>query len=179
MRALGWIGSQTIEYDRAYAGDRQDALPRLAAELVARKPKLINAPPLVAAMAAKRATQTIPIVFGTGRTRHRHQFHRQLAVAQTPRAAARDHAARSAHLVHKVLKGAMPADRPVEQPVRFELIVNLRTAKALGLKVPQPVLLRADRGIEQSASHPVRRRVLAKCPHPWSLRVEIRPCLAP
>ncbi len=69
MRQLGWIEGQNIVYDRVQADDRPQMLARLAAELVARKPELIYAPPSTAALAAKQATQTIPIVFATWQTR--------------------------------------------------------------------------------------------------------------
>jgi len=274
MRSLGWVDGGTVVYDRAYADDEQERLPQLAAALVARRPAVIYAPPTPSAIAAKRSTDTIPIVFGavwdpvgsglvkslsnpggnvTGvcvfaeslapkrlqilleifprlkrigwlgdATDPTTKFDRQVlepiaasrgiaivtAEAANPAgvdsaveqlvaaqvdviytgtspllynvrdrvialAAARrvplvayrsqladagalfaygaslaDQIRRSARVVDKVLHGARPGEMPVEQASLFELVINLRAARALGIAIPKMVLLRADRVIE-------------------------------
>ncbi len=60
----------------------------------------------------------------------------------------RDPYRRAAYFVDKILKGVQPSTLPVEQPIKFELVVNLQTAKALGVKIPPSILIQADRAIE-------------------------------
>jgi putative ABC transport system substrate-binding protein len=269
MRQLGWIEGQNITFDRVYADDRMEDLSQRAAELVARRPDLIYAPPQPAALAARRATASIPIIFaaatdpvgadlvaslarpggnatGIGRfdslapkslqllremlprlrrvglvgasgdprfaldrdalkqllgaglqaipaqspaeveaelqtlvksgveaifTTSSLLFNRRERVIEltlpqrvpvvghrgemaeagallsySPSLAGQIRA--SAQFVDKVLRGANPAELPVQQPTKFELVVNLRTAGALGIEVPRTVLLRAERVIE-------------------------------
>jgi putative ABC transport system substrate-binding protein len=273
MATLGWIEGRSVGYDRAYADDQYHDLPRLARELVARRPELIFAPPAPAVVAAKAATSMIPIVFATGtdpvgtglvksmsrpggnatglcsvidslapkslelllqmmpgvrrigllgdrddprltqdrealtpplgkrsiqlvvaEATHPKAFddavamllrervevvmtnsslsfnlrHRLVELLQDRRVAIVAHRSelvdvgglfsygavlgdqirRAALVVDRILRGARPADIPVEQPTLFEFVLNRRTAQALGITLSRQLLLRADRVVE-------------------------------
>ena len=139
-RSLGWL-SQVLEvrgpedFDRAFDAAtraRADALNVMASPVLRfhRKP-LVN---LAAKHRLPAMYQTKEFVEAGG------------LIAYGPRDA--DMFRRAAYYVDRVLKGAKPADLPVEQPAKYELFINLKTAKTLGLTIPQTLLLRADQVIE-------------------------------
>jgi putative ABC transport system substrate-binding protein len=135
-RALG-IAIQTIrihrveEFDAAFA-----AMDNERADAVIVQPSLPRKPPLDLALKhrlpAIGSTVLLPREGGL------------MSYAATQN----DTYRRAAFFVDRILKGAKPADLPVEQPTRYELIVNLKTAKALGIAIPPAVLARADEVIE-------------------------------
>jgi len=111
---------------------------RVGALVIARSPMFIQDRKRLISLAAKRQ---LPAIFG-----FKEDAEAGGLISYGPRQA--DAVRLAATYVEKILKGAKPADLPVEQPTKFELVINLKTAKALGLAIPQSLLVRADELIQ-------------------------------
>ena len=131
LRVRATIAHETNEFEKAFASIRQwhpDAL------LVLTSPAATGRMGQIAELARKSA---IPMMYGA-----RAGAEQGALVTYGPDFS--DTYRHAAIFVDKILKGAKPAELPVEQPTRFELIINLKTAKALGITIPESILLRAD-----------------------------------
>jgi putative ABC transport system substrate-binding protein len=159
----GILAAKTDPFTSAYLQDLQTSATRLGLQL---QPMVVEGPAAFenafASMGAARAQAAIiaPTFLPHTATIVALAARNRLPILSSYRDTTRaggllsysaDHAAyfrRAAIFVDKILKGAKPEDLPVEQPTKFELVVNLQTAKALGLTIPGPFLLQADEVIE-------------------------------
>jgi putative ABC transport system substrate-binding protein len=151
LNETGYVEGQNLVVEYRWAGNQFDRLPALAVDLVQIRVAVIVSPGLPAALAAKAATTTIPIVFGVGVDPVQVGL-----VASLNRPGGNltgfnqingELGAKALALLH-ILRGTRPGDLPVEQPTKFDLTVNLTTANVLGLTIPETFLLRADEVIE-------------------------------
>jgi putative ABC transport system substrate-binding protein len=139
-RRLG-VRLQVVEV-RA-AGDLEPAFAKMAREraealLVQGDPLLVQERTRIADLATKRKLPQIYVL----------RTHVEAGGLMAYGASYPDLLRRAALYVDKILRGTRPGDLPVEQPTKFELVVNLKTARALGLTIPQSVLIRADEIIQ-------------------------------
>jgi ABC-type uncharacterized transport system substrate-binding protein len=146
----GFVEGQNLAIEFRWAEDRFERLPILASDLVRSNVSLIFAGGGdVAALAAKSATTKIPIVFAIGDDPVKQGRGFVAAGGLMSYGASVDDAyCQAANYCGRILKGEAPNNLPVMQPTKFELVINLKTAKAISLEVPPMLLARADEVIE-------------------------------
>jgi len=168
LRQFGYVERQNIVIEGRYSEGRSERLPTLAAELVRLQILEARAPTEWASALSTATTESAdallvlpdPMVFGERRRLVDLAAKSRLPLVGTASEYAeagalltygidvRDNYRRAATYVDKILKGTKPADLPVEQPTTFQLVVNLKAAKSLGVSVPPAVVARAHRVIE-------------------------------
>ena len=136
LRELSYVEGQNLVFEDRYAEGSQERLRDLAAELVQFKDSILldSLRGRIADLAAKRR---LPVMYSW-------KMNVDAGGLMSYGPSLLDMQRHVAVYVDKILKGAKPADLPVEQPTKFELVINLKTAKALGLTIPPSVLFQAD-----------------------------------
>jgi ABC-type uncharacterized transport system substrate-binding protein len=153
LQKLGWTEGRNIRIDPRWAapGDA-DSRQRFAQELVALQPDLILSHGTPGTATLLQQTRTIPILFSgvsdpVGSIYPFRSFTADGGLVSYSIDVV-DLYRRAAGYVDRILKGSLVADMPVQQPTKYELVINLKTAKTLGLEVPPSLLARADEVIE-------------------------------
>jgi ABC-type uncharacterized transport system substrate-binding protein len=143
LRELGWIEGQTVAIESRWAEGRPERLPDLATELVQAKVEVIvvSGTPGCDRLIELAARYRLPAMY-----EFKNYVQDGGLMSYGPSIDAMWH--RAASYVDRILKGANPGDLPIERPAKFELAINLKTAKALGLTIPRSLLLQADHVIE-------------------------------